>query len=76
MATNNKVKKLDETNSLDKGLDFAEQFNTCRRCLEKLGDDYKTYKNNLCYCKSCSVLVDHWLNGEFREKSIYIVISF
>ena len=44
MATNKKVKKIDETNSLDKGLDFADQSNTCRRCLEKLGDDYKTYK--------------------------------
>ena len=47
MANNNgniKVKKLDETNSLDKGLEFSDQSNSCGRCLKKLGDDYKTYK--------------------------------
>jgi hypothetical protein len=54
---------------LDKDLPFADQSNTCGRCVEKLGDDFKTYKKDIHRCKACSILVDHWLNTEYKDKA-------
>ena len=66
---NNKMNKIDKVSDLDKGLVFSDQTKTCRRCIEKLDNDFKTYKKNLLYCKSCSALVDHWLNSEFKDRA-------
>ena len=57
---------------LDKDLPFADQSNTRGRCVEKLGEDFKTYSNDTHRCKACSILVDHWLNTEYKDKAFLL----
>ena len=65
----NKVRNLDQICNLDKGLNLVDEKDACDRCMEKLGEDYKVYNNDIYRCKSCSILTDQWLNSDFREKA-------
>jgi len=64
-----KTDNTDEISELDNGLYFADQKDACGRCLEKLGDDYKTYKKDIHRCKTCSVLTDHWLSNGYGKRA-------
>ena len=65
----NKKPNLNEITELEKGIELFDSNSSCGRCLKKLGDDYKTYKKKIYRCKECSILVDHWLKSEFKDRA-------